>query len=275
MACRMRQPGAERLPAAGRRQPAGEPATCWPTPATSARGTASRASRPTRRAAAAHVRRGDGDGDRAGARSSATSAACDAAPDARARRGRRVRDVAVADGIPDRRSSSTRLVTPEAVCRLGAQTRPPGSDGRTWPEKTPKGMRLHIGLFGRRNVGKSACSTRSRGSRSPSSPTWPARPPTRSRSRWSCCRSGRCCSSTPPASTTSARWARCACRRRAQVFDRTDVGVHRRRGGQLGRVRGRHPRRVRAARDARRRRASTRCDLADAERRRAGAPRGR
>ena len=46
-----------------------------------------------------------------------------------------------------------------------------------------------------------------------SSPTTPAPPPTRWRSRWSCCRSARCCSSTPPASTTSARSASCASRR--------------------------------------------------------------
>jgi predicted GTPase len=52
----------------------------------------------------------------------------------------------------------------------------------------PKGMRLHIGLFGRRNVGKSSLlNAITRQDVSIVSDQSQARPPIRSRSPWNCC----------------------------------------------------------------------------------------
>jgi len=55
----------------------------------------------------------------------------------------------------------------------------------------PKASRLHVGLAGRVNVGKSSFLICLRDRMLPSPPRLPARLPTSSRRRWSFCRSGR------------------------------------------------------------------------------------
>ena len=130
-------------------------------PARSCAGTASRASRRTRRAAARTWRRRRPRPPR-WCRRSATSAACDVVR-------RRARDAA----RPSARSCSAtglltrgefdELVSPRPSCRLGiadaAQAAATATtDGETLMSllDAPRGLRLHIGIFGRRNVGKSS-----------------------------------------------------------------------------------------------------------------------
>lgn len=61
-------------------------------------------------------------------------------------------------------------------------------------QATPKAIRLHIGIFGRRNAGKSSLlNALTRQQVSIVSAMKMAPPPIRWKNRWSCCPSVRCC----------------------------------------------------------------------------------
>ena len=89
----------------------------------------------------------------------------------------------------------------------------------------PKGLRLHIALFGRRNVGKSSLlNAITRQQVSIVSPiagttTDPVEKP------MELLPLGRCCSSTRPASTTQGALGELRVQKTRQVLDRTDLGV--------------------------------------------------
>ena len=190
---------------------------------TSAPRTASRASRPTRSAAARTSRPRRRRRRRWSPGSATTRPASSCA--GRTESGRSVRETVLDDGLLTAEQFDE-LLSAEAVCRLGMPGTPRSGGRGVSHARRPQGHApAHRPLRPPQRRQVERCSTPSRARTSRSSPTWPARPPTRSRSRWNCCRSARCCSSTRPASTTSARSASCARRRTRQVFDRTDLGV--------------------------------------------------
>ena len=92
-------------------------------------------------------------------------------------------------------------------------------------QDTPKSLRLHIGLFGRRNVGKSSLINALTGRDVSIVSARRAPPPTRwrRRSRWR--RSGRWCSSIPPASTMSATLGALRRQRTGAMLERVDVAL--------------------------------------------------
>ena len=147
-----RQPGAQPVPAAGRALPARELRPAGARVPRSSASAASKGSRPTRRAAARHVES-----------STATVTALVPAPRLRGREPRcsnyaREQRAAASRRRPSTGASSRagqfdELTSPEAVCRLGSPTWP---GKRRVTQSAPRNLRLHIGLFGRRNVGKSS-----------------------------------------------------------------------------------------------------------------------
>ena len=85
--------------------------------------------------------------------------ACEAARLAQATAGRTIRGRSCwQPGLAHRATEFDALDQPEAVCRLGMPTRHRAgqTEADAMTPTTPKGLRLHIGFFGRRNVGKSS-----------------------------------------------------------------------------------------------------------------------
>jgi len=78
-------------------------------------------------------------------------AACQVVQSA-AKTGKSIKQSAIDEGLLTAEQFDE-LVSPEAVCRLGSSSY---QKRKTMVEYAPKGLRLHIGLFGRRNVGKSS-----------------------------------------------------------------------------------------------------------------------
>ena len=81
-------------------------------------------------------------------------------------------------------------------------------------------------FFGRRNVGKSSLlNALTRQQVSIVSPVAGTTTDPGGEADGAAAARARSCSLTPRGSTTTARWANCACERRAQVLDRADLGV--------------------------------------------------